>query len=743
MSQGSQPPNTASLESLQAENRRLQAESERYRELYLMALEQGRAQEPGQSGQNATPDGEPQPSSRPGSEPLQRTPSGGKPLPEISSLLPAVCAALLLTARVSLRDHGLPCPEARAILEATGAGRTRAYELAAELRAWLPSLERPVGRPRNQPDDTDQLAASETASVQDAMLAYVIANPGCISGNKRNRYTEPARHFVRELRERHRTMPLGRFAAAVHVPLKTLQQWIREAKRSDPGVSSVEKAENRPEGYGDTQSLSRSDRDCSSTTDDKPEAETNSAEALSNASAHGPENDPRIQTVLSEYKRWRGSFSKFCDHIVNNCYLSYGRTTISNILSSYGERFVRRRSGRSPDECALRSSFETFFPGAQWVGDGHEIVFELNGESFKVNLELFVDAYSSALMGADVGAHEDSNAVISAYKDGVATAGHEPIASLLDNRSSNHTEEVQAALGESLLTRSTLGRAQNKAHVEGAFGLFQQTAPPLQLSATNPRDLVTGIVALIVMVWARTLNSKKLPRRGNRSRIDLYRQDQPSPEEIQQAHAALKERQRRQEKAHQTRIARQNPIARQLLEQAFARLGLSDSDGNVQLAIAGYPLDTIIEGIATYEAKKSAKTLPESAGARYLLGIVKNINFHNEHRVLVEQLLKLRIQARDMLLDGLTTERDVLQTAEPTTHARIDLFVDRALRTDSLLARLFWLRSTAEQIHTQPESEFSTLLRRATGRIATTYRTPATMRERAICELCSFVFPLA
>lgn len=53
-------------------------------------------------------------------------------------------AALLLVARAA--RYALPAPSAEAILGATGA-KSRAYELALELVALVPTLARRVGRP--------------------------------------------------------------------------------------------------------------------------------------------------------------------------------------------------------------------------------------------------------------------------------------------------------------------------------------------------------------------------------------------------------------------------------------------------------------------------------------------------------------------------------------------------------------------------------------------------------------------
>ena len=62
----------------------------------------------------------------------------------VSSL---VIAALLLCAREFLRALQLPHPTVVQIIDATGATRSRAYQLKDELLELLPTLHRPPGRP--------------------------------------------------------------------------------------------------------------------------------------------------------------------------------------------------------------------------------------------------------------------------------------------------------------------------------------------------------------------------------------------------------------------------------------------------------------------------------------------------------------------------------------------------------------------------------------------------------------------
>src|SRR5690606_11551596 len=185
---------------------------------------------------------------------------------------------------------------------------------------------------------------------------------------------------------------------------------------------------------------------------------------------------------------------------------------IAHVLELHGMRRPQRRGGRSPDERALRGSFQTFFPGAQWVGDGMSVPVTIGSEVLKLSFELQCDAFSGAFVGLSIRDEEDSAAVIESFQDGIATTGAAPIAELLDNKPSNHTAEVDAALGDTIRIRSTVQRPQNKAHVEGAFGLFSTTAPPLELDLrASARQIAAQVLGLVTTTWARAMNHRPRP----------------------------------------------------------------------------------------------------------------------------------------------------------------------------------------------------------------------------------------
>ncbi len=612
---------------------------------------------------------------------------------------PAVTAAVVLAAHAWLKQLRLPHPTVAQVLEATGAGRSRAYELKDALLALLPDLVRPVGRPRQSAAPPP---GADIAALSQQIVRFVADHPGAMCATAgRTRYSDAFRRFVLDRCEQHRELELPAIAEAVCVPLGTIKDWLRGEQ----------------------------------TQVDLPADHPTEAQRVT---SH------RLQMLLDEWSRWQGPFTAFCDHVQYHLRIPYGRTLIASILEQHGVRIARKRPGRSPDEKALRSAFETFFAGAQWQGDGSPIDVQLGDQRFTFNLELMVDAHTDAAVGVSIRDEEDSCAVTEAFDDGVSTSGGPPLCLLLDNRPSNHSDKVAQCLGEATLRmRSTVGRAQNKAHVEGSFGLFAQRVPPLDMSASSPRSLARQVLMIVVMTFFRTLNHRPRRDRAGRSRVELYQGDVPTAEQIEQARCALAERCRKQEQARKTIEARTDPVVRQTLDDAFGRLQLQDPDGNVRSAIARYPLDAVVAGIATFEGKRAKQTLPPDVdGGRYLFGIVKNVAQEDEGIAISEALLSERLAARDRILADLQATRDTVARASPDPLDLLKALVDHALRTGRRLDRLFWLQAAADHIGSHPLPQHVPLLRVAARRIHSTHAVPYGKRLAAARFLAAKVVPL-
>ncbi len=284
----------------------------------------------------------------------------------------------------------------------------------------------------------------------------------------------------------------------------------------------------------------------------------------------------------------------------------------------------------------------------------------------------------------------------------------------------------------------------DKPHVEGAFGLFSQQAPPLRVTSLTPDVLAQQLAALVVTTWARATNHRPRADRGGKSRAVLYRAAAPTEEQIAEARAALAERKRKQERARETRARRQDPVVRAALDDAFARLGLEDPDGHLRTAVASWPLDAVLAGIAIFEGRRARGTLPDGADARYLRGIVKNVAEEEEGWAIAEVLLRERLAARDLALDPLADRRADLEAEGLAPEELLRRYVDHALgAAPRRIDRMFWLAAAVDVVLDEDAADHRDLLRLAARRISSTHKLPHRERLAAVRFLFAKAVPLA
>ena len=603
-------------------------------------------------------------------------------------------AGLLLSAIPHFKQFGLPTPSAGRVLEALAATKTTAYKAKKAIEEVIPTLFSSAGRPKKViPQVDSNLRLDIVHKVRD----FLFEHPGAVSGSgKRRTYSQGFRWLTLDICE-NTELPIEVISKDTGVPLGTLKDWMKG------GLSTTV-------------------------------PEKNACKARSQSTR-------QVESVVHAWKTWDGGFVDFCHHIQFHLRIPFSRAAVRDILATEGVRIPAKRR-RDPDASARRKTFETFFPDAQWVGDGTELSVEVFGQVYKVNLELLVDVDTGTFTGASIRPTEDAEAVIEAFQDGVETAGQQPLALLLDNKPSNHCEAVKEALDDTILMRPRPFTPTDKPHIEGAFGLLKNEVPPLVISDRDPQRLAEQIAQLVVNVWGRAANHR--PQRGKNglSRDYFYRKAQPTDEEIENARAALRERARKQERARETKARRQDPIIREFLDKAFARLGLDDPDASLRIAIASWPLDAIVEGIAIFESKKARGTLPEGVDGRYLRGIIKNISYEREVMEFASQLLQGRVAAQDLMLRHLQESREKIDEEETDVDAIIKSYVSKAMDSRRKIDRVFWLLATSDILNDYPREDARVKLRLAARRIAVSSKVSKGDRDWALRFLFAKVISL-
>lgn len=567
-------------------------------------------------------------------------------LPTPPTAKPSVRAAVLLLARELL--EGRPWPSSVAdILAVAGAGRSQAYAMLARLRETAAALAVPAGRPPSEPSD------DASAAVLRAVRDFLMEHPGAVAGRgSRRRYSDDFRRFVVGLAAPGavaEALTVEQLAEAAGVPPGTLKEWLRI-----PATP--------------------------------PNEEPIAASALESTR-------PDIAAILAFWPSWEGCFQDFCRMLRDEHRLTVGDTMVGDVLQAAGLR-SRKLRGRG-DAPWSRDTWRKLFPGAQWLGDGTTVALCLDGVWHVFNIEVVADPASNATTGVAVTDTEDEAAVLAAFEHGKQTAGEPPLALTLDNKPSNHSPAVEAGVAPTELLRSTPGRGQAKAPLEGAFGLFQQTAPPLVVEGRTPRERARSYLRLLFVVWAWARNGKPRRKLGGRSPADAYAQDRPTDDEIAAAKAWLAELRRRAERARKTRAQKADPIRRSLLESALDELGIQDPEGRLARSLARYGTDAILRAIAAFRARLERGTLPPDVDAgRYFAGIVRNLDTRLDLERMGEHLLDIRLRHRDLTLAALHEELGELRAATPTDQ-QAQATVDRAIAAGASIDFRFWMRAAA------------------------------------------------
>jgi len=574
-----------------------------------------------------------------------------------------------------------------AMLETLGIGKSQCYEVKERLRQALPDLLHCAGRPQAT------VKPSAEVAVLKACYDYVTANPGSISVNGGRRcYSEGFRCFVIEL------VAPGGLAAGISaenlaritgVPLGTLKDWLYTKTES----SRQEQVKGTPVG------------------NETRKAPPGAREMI---------RDAEIKTIITQWEGWQGTFQGFCRAMKLEFTIPYGSTFIGNILQMTGQRI--RKTRLSKEVPGTRNTFCTHFPGAQWLGDGTELPIIWNGKRFVFNVEAILDVATNAMVGIAVTDTEDTEALRLAFAASLETTqGVVPCVVTLDNKACNTCDAASAALDGTPILYGFPGRGQSKAALEGAFGLFAQAIPTLNISGDSNREMARAVLQTILTAWYRGRNGRPRQRLKGRTPAQVFFEDGPTQEMLDRIVVWIAKRQRLQDADRRTRDARRDPVRVDLLKIGLAELAIADPDDRLAKALACYCRDSIARGLAIYAKKRDLGTLPDEVRpGPYLRGIIRNQHFKLELERLEVHLLKQRLRVGDLSLEPLTRAaaglRSQVSAEQIAQGALVKSFLEQALRAPYRIEFLYWAKATTDVFLALPrvprETLYTTLVRR-------------------------------
>jgi hypothetical protein len=213
--------------------------------------------------------------------------------------------------------------------------------------------------------------------------------------------------------------------------------------------------------------------------------------------------------------------------------------------------------------------------------------------------------------------------------------------------------------------------------------------PPPAIAEEDPPQ--PDVPTLTTYAWAR--NGKPRKRLDGRSPRDVYRDDRPTPEQIQEGKDCILELRRRQERIRRTREARLDPAILALLAAGLPELDIADTDGRIASSLAGYSRDAIVYGLAAFAAKRDLDAVPADAEPhRYLGGIIRNCHIHLELEYTSRHLLEQRLRLADLALKPLVQKADRIRETRPAIEVPREC-VDQALQAETLIDFRFRTRA--------------------------------------------------
>jgi hypothetical protein len=567
--------------------------------------------------------------------------------------------AMLLLARDIGEELGIePGWRLLSVCERLGANRTSVYEQRGRIIGSLDNLaSASPGPPARIPESSGEDARSLRLTIE--VLDYQASHPGAvITHRSRSAYSPEFRRFVLELCDGW-SSTLEALAQAVRVPLDTLQDWRHQDRLPETRIKE------RPTVPVDASEMTRK--------------------------------------LVELWEHWQGSTRSFIAQAPVR--LGLTRAKVIRLLRIFG--IISPRSGK---EFRYRGATRRLSPGMLLVTDGKQVTIELTASQSrtKLNWQGIVDQPTGTHTAVVVSDEEDAATVKEAVEGSLATlSGVIPVALLHDGKPCYQDKELCAYLENLGIGRiwATEGRGENKAIVEGAFGLWEQQVGSIVLDDSSPEALIATAAREVIRAYVAGRDSVPHPDFKGKSRLAALQQACPSAE--QQARDLDFIRQLSETHDRERRWPRRrDAVSRRLLDEVFERLDLLGKDpfGRLRGYLSGFESQAIRRAAAVVSAKLQGKRINREFAHRYLAKVIRNQQQELELERAEQELLVLCEAERQIWTALEEDEYQALIRDRVESSERLCAVAERAAHGGIPLQNTFWTAKLLEAIHDAGEA---------------------------------------
>ncbi len=270
--------------------------------------------------------------------------------------------------------------------------------------------------------------------------------------------------------------------------------------------------------------------------------------------------DAQIQFIVELYK----SYEKERQRVKINAFMKHfrekwnrqswltpppSRKAVEDMLLANG---CRKPKAKALPKANYHPPVKRYFPHAQTVLDGKQVVVSLGGQQHPFVLEFSKDMAADAIGGCAVGKSETAELVKSAFQDHCQNH-RKPLAALVDNGSGNAKAAIDLGAEGTLMIKAHPYRPETKGQIEGEFGLFARKVSHIKIEGNTQQQQAMNILKTIAKVYLRLRNQTPrcsvcpfTPKKLMKAKVDSI--------EAEQAYKTLKAQQDRKKTQSERRL---------------------------------------------------------------------------------------------------------------------------------------------------------------------------------------------